>query len=130
MHAYRHIQLHAAAGSNSSGTVYVTHSQRHSNAHVHQNNDLLQFEQVFVPLCTFHCIHNKIHYDVHTVDPGRALQLDVRHSNSHVTISQHTHNVRYIASNSRSYNYIFKVLFTTPSWYLFSIGFGHVPMFW
>lgn len=40
-----------------------------------------------------------------------------------------THNVRDVASNSRSYNYIFKVLFTTPSWYLFSIGFGHISVF-
>ena len=40
-----------------------------------------------------------------------------------------THDVQLIASNSCSYNYIFKVLFTTPSWYLFSIGFGHVSIF-
>ena len=41
-----------------------------------------------------------------------------------------THELHCSAPNSRSYNYIFKVLFTTPSWYVFPIGFGHMSRFW
>ena len=40
-----------------------------------------------------------------------------------------THNVPAAAPESCSYNYIFKVLFTAPSWYLFAIGFGHMSVF-
>ena len=41
-----------------------------------------------------------------------------------------THNIHATAPRARSYNYIFKVLFTAPSWYMFSIGFGHISIFW
>lgn len=40
-----------------------------------------------------------------------------------------THNIPATAPRSCSYNYIFKVLFTAPSWYLFAIGFGHMSIF-
>ena len=41
--------------------------------------------------------------------------------------STHCISVCYVP-NSWSYNYISKVLFTSPSRYLFSIGFGHVSL--
>ena len=44
-------------------------------------------------------------------------------------LTVHTHNVHASAPRPRSYNYIFKVLFTAPSWYVFSIGFGHMSIF-
>ena len=44
-------------------------------------------------------------------------------------LTAHTHNVPAYAPRPRSYNYIFKVLFTAPSWYVFSIGFGHMSIF-
>ena len=49
------------------------------------------------------------------------------HNRSNLTSS--TLDVHRIAPNSHSYNYIFKVLFKTPSGYLFSIGFGHISIF-
>ena len=36
--------------------------------------------------------------------------------------------VHCIAPESQSYNYIFKFLFTTPSWYVFPIGVRHIPI--
>ena len=44
-------------------------------------------------------------------------------------LTSSTLDVHRIAPNSHSYNYIFKVLFKTPSGYLFSIGFGHISIF-
>merc|ERR1711990_186913 len=52
----------------------------------------------------------------------RAIVYDRTRNN--LTVS--THNVHATAPRARSYNYIFKVLFTAPSWYVFSIGFGHM----
>ena len=52
------------------------------------------------------------------------------HAHTHDNLTVPTHNVHAAAPRSRSYNYIFKVLFTAPSWYVFSIGFGHMSIFW
>ena len=52
------------------------------------------------------------------------------HAHTHDNLTVRTHNVHATAPRSRSYNYIFKVLFTAPSWYVFSIGFGHMSIFW
>ena len=52
------------------------------------------------------------------------------HVRTHDNLTVPTHNVHAAAPRSRSYNYIFKVLFTAPSWYVFSIGFGHMSIFW
>ena len=81
-----------------------------------------------------HCINNPLHVlqdalQSAKLDPSIALRLFPEHKYTPVTISKHTHNVRDTVSNSCSYNYIFKVLFTTPSWYVFSIGFGHMSKF-
>ena len=47
------------------------------------------------------------------------------------TISQHKHVMSIsTASTECSYNYISKVLFITPSWYLFTIEFGHIYTYW
>merc|ERR1712134_174477 len=51
------------------------------------------------------------------------------HAQTRNNLTVPTHNVHAAAPRSRSYNYIFKVLFTAPSWYVFSIGFGHVSIF-
>lgn len=50
------------------------------------------------------------------------------HSRNNLAVP--THNIHAAVPRSCSYNYIFKVLFTAPSWYLFAIGFGHMSIFW
>lgn len=81
-----------------------------------------------------HCINHLLHVlqdasQSATLYSDIASRLFSEYKYTHVTISKHTHNVRDTVSNSCSYNYIFKVLFTTPSWYVFSIGFGHMSKF-
>ena len=81
-----------------------------------------------------HCINHLLHVlqdasQSATLYSDIASRLFSEYKYTHVTISKHTRNVRDTVSNSCSYNYIFKVLFTTPSWYLFSIGFGHISVF-
>ena len=66
-----------------------------------------------------HCTHT---HQLHT----HTFAYDCTRNNLAVT----TCNIHAAAPMSCSYNYIFKVLFIAPSWYLFSIGFGHMSIFW
>ena len=55
--------------------------------------------------------------------------LTIAYQHSYNNLSSITRYVRIAVPNSCSYNYISKVLFTTPSWYLLTIGFGHMYAF-
>ena len=73
---------------------------------------------------------------IHTLQKFRTGVMHVLniHASTHIMIYTHTHGnfivciriVHCIAPKSQSYNYIFKFLFTTPSWYVFPIGVGHI----
>ena len=70
-------------------------------------------------------------YSHQTVSRKRCIHVHIHYTRPRIqhNLGTYTRCVHCIAPNSRSYNYIFKVLFTTPSWYLFSIGFGHILAF-
>ena len=76
--------------------------------------------------CTIVCSHRKMHHVIrtHTIVDQATVYARARNN-----LTLHTHNVHASAPRPRSYNYIFKVLFTAPSWYVFSIGFGHMSIF-
>ena len=82
-----------------------------------------------------------------TIPDTSHIRVHARIDASHCTYKQQLHhtivyartrnnlavptcNILAAAPTSCSYNYIFKDLFTAPSWYLFSIGFGHMSIFW
>ena len=71
-------------------------------------------------------IHRKMHHVVQTHTIIDQAIADTRTRNN---LTVRAHNVPASAPRPRSYNYIFKVLFTAPSWYLFAIGFGHMSIF-
>lgn len=71
-------------------------------------------------------IHRKMHHVVQTHTIIDQAIADTRTRNN---LTVRAHNVPASAPRPRSYNYIFKVLFTAPSRYVFSIGFGHMSIF-
>lgn len=81
-----------------------------------------------LPYVSHNCSHAQkdASRSTYTASFFRAIVYDRTRNN--LTVS--THNVHATAPRARSYNYIFKVLFTAPSWYVFSIGFGHMSTFW
>ena len=89
-----------------------------------------------VHLCIYYAIRYVVHMARHITDcnnpPNTTYNTNVatghiiRNRNNLTGIALYVH---ITVPNSCSYNYIFKVLFTTPSWYLFSIVFGHVSIF-
>ncbi len=80
-------------------------------------------------------MYSRLHISLHTRrDASQYMHVCnttielLTYLHTHDNLDTYTHEFRCNAPNSRSYNYIFKVLFTTPSWYVFSIGFGHLSM--
>ena len=91
----------------------------------------LHYAHIHVLQSTSCCTHNKMHCWLFepAISTNQSYICNKSHCNNHNNLTSTAFYVHSIAQNSCSYNYIFKVLFTTPSGYLFSIGFGHISIF-
>ena len=65
---------------------------------------------------TYVCMYGKKHHITYTHTAGYSPTM-YAHARNNLAVP--THNIPAAAPRSCSYNYIFKVLFTAPSWYLF-----------
>ena len=94
--------------------------------HILHASEWLKCTWLYIRYRTSVCMHSEMHHLVHTC---MFRVQSVMHGHTRNNLAASTHNIHATAPRSCSYNYIFKVLFTAPSWYLFSIGIGHISMF-
>ena len=94
--------------------------------HILHASEWLKCTWLYIRYRTSVCMHSEMHHLVHTC---MFRVQSVMHGHTRNNLAASTHNIHATAPRSCSYNYIFKVLFTAPSWYVFSIGFGHMSIF-
>ena len=99
--------------------------------HVRQSISWLRCANAYMMYRTNKCIYNKIHCWLRCPAKQAVVytyncwpQNTDRNNLTYIPVYVHI-----AAQNSCSCNYIFKVLFTAPSRYLFPTGFGHISMF-
>ena len=95
--------------------------------HILHASEWLKCTWLYIRYRTSVCMHSEMHHLVHTC---MFRVQSVMHGHTRNNLAASTHNIHATAPRSCSYNYIFKVLFTAPSWYVFSIGFGHMSICW
>ena len=96
--------------------------------HVHSSQLGMTTYHTTLPYISHNCLHAQKDASHSTQIPDLFSTIVYERTRNNLTVS--THNVHATAPRARSYNYIFKVLFTAPSWYVFSIGFGHMSICW
>lgn len=95
---------------------------------VHSSHIGMTTYHTTLPYISHSCLHAQKDASHSTYIPMLFRTTVYERTRNNLTVS--THNVHATAPRARSYNYIFKVLFTAPSWYVFSIGFGHMSICW